>query len=310
MEIYPLNEISSIQPERYLTGLTYFDNILDGGLVASSTMIMAGTTGAGKSSLLTQVSYKLAENGRRVLYIAGEENKEQIKMRADRLGVNSNLIFLYEEVEVEKVIEAMNTINPEVTIVDSLQMLYSKLLKPAPATPSQMKYGLMTLCKVAKDKKITVIFVGHATKGGYIAGLQTFQHMVDTVLYLGINEDDTRFIKVNKNRFGQTGLSRDLYMSKYGLFDRTGVTKPFGQEDDFLFSLEDIDRITQGKLVRPIIISSYNWLKEKLINNPDVKLCNGTATITSSKIKEITDKYPLRGSVVNFSLNWLEKHPV
>jgi len=309
MNIYPLNQIASKPPEKFTTGIDYFDKVLDGGLVKSSTTLMAGMSGAGKSSLLTQVSYGIAENGNRVLYIAGEESKEQIKMRTDRLAINSNLIFLYEEVEVSKVIEAIKEINPELVIIDSMQMLYSNTIKTAPATPTQMRYGLMTLCKLAKDDDLTIIFVGHSTKGGYVAGLQSFQHMVDVVLYLGINDDDTRFIKVNKNRFGQTGITTNLYMSKYGLFDTNDVIVPFGEiKKDRIFSLEEINKITEGQLIKPVIVASYKWLKKEAITNPNVNICNGTATLTSGKIKAITEGHLVWGKVVDYSMNWLLKH--
>ena len=310
MNIYPLNEIIATPPERFSTGINYFDEILGGGFVEGSTIIMAGLPGAGKSSLLNQVSYKLAENSLKVLYIAGEENKEQIKMRTERLGINSGLIFLCEDVEVEKIVEAVDFIQPQVLIIDSLQMLNSNTIKTAPGTPSQMRHGLMTLCKLSKDRKITTVFVGHSTKGGYIAGLQSFQHMVDTVLYLGINEDDTRFIKINKNRFGQTGLSQNLYMTKYGLFDRNDVTEPFAKDNAFNgeYTLEDVERVTERCLTRSIIIAGYKWLKEKVQNDPNVKLCNGTATLTSSYINNLTKGNPVWGKVVSYSFNWLEKH--
>jgi len=306
LKIYPLNEISPIPPERFSTGIYYFDNLLGGGIVAGSTMIVAGLPGSGKSTMFTQLSYQLAESAHKiVLYIAGEENKEQIKMRAERLAVNSGIIFLDEEVEIEKIIEAIDKVVPDVVIVDSMQMIYSNTLKPAPGSPSQMKYGLMTLCKIAKQRNIAIIFIGHATKGGYIAGLQTFQHMVDVVLFLGVNEDYTRFIKVNKNRFGESGISQNLYMSKYGLFDQCGIEKPFGEQTsnkETMLTESEVKKMTEGSLARPVILASVGWLKDQ------ANLCSGTTNLTSENIDKLTEGHPIWKPLVKYSMKWLEKH--
>jgi len=215
-----LSEISITPPPRYQTGIGGFDNILGGGLVEGSTILASGERGVGKSTLLLQISNHLANaNKKKILYVAGEENKEQIKMRAERLEINSENIYFLEEPTVENVVRALWIFKPDIIIIDSLQMLYSKKLKTSVGSPTQMRNGLHTLCNIARKENITIIFIGHATKGGFIAGLQTLQHEVDVVLYLGFDDEKARYLEAKKNRFGEITERWRFSMDTGGLKD-------------------------------------------------------------------------------------------
>ncbi len=306
MKITPLNQILPIPPVRYQSGLTYFDDCLGGGLVEGSTLITAGIPGAGKSTLLLQVAYKLAENKLKVLYIAGEENKKQIKMRSERLSINSDAIYLDEDTQVEKIISAIKTLNPKIIIIDSMQMLYTNALKTATGSPTQMRYCLQTLCKIAKEQNITMIFVGHSTKSGIIAGAQTLQHMVDAVLWLSLNEDKTRTFSAQKNRFGSIEPQYILYMNEFGLFDYLENKTPFGKIVNLDLTEEQIREIAKKTMWGFFIVFSLAWLKAQVKKEAEVNLSqNHTYTLTSHKINSILQTHPFMSLVVKPCLKYL-----
>src|SRR3990167_7838033 len=285
--ITSLNQIQPIPPARYSTGLDWFDDVLGGGLVEGSTLILSGSPGCGKSTLMVETAYKLAETDLKVLYIAGEENKRQIKMRTERLGINSDSVYLSEDIQVEKAIFAMETLSPKIVIVDSLQMLYSDTLKTPASSPTQMRYCLQTLCHLAKTKGITIIFVGHSTKSGYIAGLQSLQHTVDAVLWLSLNEDKTRTFAAQKNRFGSIEPVYVLYMTKQGLFDYPEHKVPFGQIKNINLTEEEIREISRksGGIWGFFIHFSLGWLKQQVKQEANFNLANNkTFTLTSRHI--------------------------
>lgn len=308
MNIYPLDQIPPIPPPRYLTGMDYWDGVLGGGLVAGSALIVAGSPGSGKSTILAQVAYRLASEARKtVLYVAGEENKEQIKMRTERMGINSGQIYLTENTEVEEIFKALEEIKPEVVILDSLQMLYSPFFKTGPGTPTQMRYALQTLVKAGKSREITMIFVGHSTKSGYIAGLQTLQHAVDVVLFISMNEDGTRLLRANKNRFGSIEPTFILYMEEGGLFDYPEIKTPFGQIKNINLTEAQIYELSRKTKWGPFILFSLAWLKEQAKRRPEFKTSNGTFTLTSALIDRILNEHSLMKPIVSRSLKWLEK---
>ena len=311
--ITPLNQILPIPPIRYQTGLTYFDDVLGGGLVEGSTLIISGSPGCGKSTMMVQVAYKLSErkldfqNNLKVLYIAGEENKKQIKMRTERLAINSSNIFLDEDIQVEKVIVAIEETDPKIVVVDSLQMLYTDTLKTPPSSPTQMRFCLQTLCRLAKQKGITIIFVGHSTKSGYIAGLQSLQHTVDCVLWLSLNEDNTRTFQAKKNRFGSIEPTYTLYMNEFGLFEYPEEKIPFGQIKEINLTETEIHEIARKSGRGFLIHFSLAWLKEQAKKEADFNLAqNKTFTLTSHHINSILQKHPLMSLIVKPNLEYLK----
>ena len=271
--VYPLSEINYSQPIRYLTGIRGFDHILGNGLVKGSTLILSGDRGIGKSTILIQIANYIAENSqKRVLYVSGEENKEQIKWRADRLNINSPSVYLCEDTEVDNILNLQLMYQPELIIIDSLQMLFSNKIKQAPMTPTQMKNGLLVLCKMAKTTGTTVIYIGHATKNGFIAGLQTLQHMVDVIVYMGFDEDlGVRFMRSDKNRFGETGFTWQIEMTKNGIIDVGLLNKLENSksvsttEKTYTITGKDLDKLLEGHPIwKPIVKASYLFIKDKL----------------------------------------------
>ena len=161
----------------------------------------------------------------------------------------------------------------------------------------------MNLCKIAKDRKIATIFVGHSTKGGYIAGLQTFQHMVDVILYVGLNEDNTRFIQAHKNRFEGTRTTDPLYMNAFGLLDNPNVDKPFGELNKTVtYTTSQIIQKVEGHWIKPLALMSITWLREQVgKQNEDV-------TLTPKQMEELLEGHPVWKPIVNKTLSWLEKN--
>ncbi len=303
MEISTLNKISAENQTRYSTGINYLDTILGGGLVTGETILFAGLPGAGKSTFLLQMAYHLSvAKQKRVLYINGEESKESIKSRANRLCIDSNKIFLYDETKVEEIIKATNMVAPDIIIVDSIQMLSSTSLRTASGTPSQTRMSLLLLCALAKKKNITIFFVGHSTKGGYIAGLQTLQHMVDAVFFLGVNDDMTRSLKTSKNRYGETLITQDLYMTKYGLTDNPYQNKPDSIIQNIPYTEKQIKVAIEGTFMKPLVLASITWLKEKSGNTKTKK----GFILEGSQIQQILKENP--NFLVRHSLNWLENY--
>lgn len=291
--IFSLNQIQATAPVRYETGIRGLDFILSGGFVRGSTILASGTTGAGKSTLFLQITDYIANIlHQKVLYIAGEENKEQIKMRANRMLVNSDVIFLSESTEVENITNAILEYKPSLVVIDSLQMIYSLGIKQAPMTPTQMKNGLLKLSKVAKDTNTTIIFIGHATKGGFIAGLQTLQHMVDTILYVNLDTDTgERYVEVMKNRFGIANLIWKFLITANGVHD-----DPTNYSPENIMAMNTIDpnrfeKILEKHRIRGFLAKvSLNWLKK----HPD-------------ELKKSPDKHPIFEPLVKFSIGWLQK---
>jgi DNA repair protein RadA/Sms len=271
--VYPLSEINYSQPIRYRTGIRGFDHILGGGLVKGSTLILSGDRGIGKSTLLVQMANFIAETAqKKILYISGEENKEQIKLRAERLNINSDNVYLCEDTEVDNILNLQELHKPDVIIIDSLQMLYSNTIKQAQMTPTQMRHGILTLCKMAKKTQTTVIFVGHATKNGFIAGLQTLQHMVDVLIYLGRDEDlGVRYMKSDKNRFGESGFTWQIEMTATGIVDIGLLNQSENSNISNMKTLtltdKSLDKLLEDNPVwRPIVKASFNFLKDKMEN--------------------------------------------
>lgn len=258
--ISPLSQISSICLKRYPSNIDGFDRVLDGGIVEGSTIFFAGVAGIGKSTLVLQLCYHISRNhNKKILYVCGEESSQQIKQRAERLKINSDDIFLLEDVKLENIVISAFKYKPDIIVVDSLQMIYTDRLNTKPMTPSQMRYCLMTLCKFAKKTNTTVIFIGHATKTGNIAGLATFQHMVDTVLFLSYNKDNKRVLMVNKNRFGKIGEEWVIEMTDEGL-----ISADQTHEVNYTYSKETLKKLLKGHwLWKPIVTASLSFLQKR-----------------------------------------------
>ena len=220
-----LNKIEGKTESKISTGFNELDRVLGGGLVNGSLILLGGEPGIGKSTLILQICNKIKTDGK-VLYISGEESGEQIKLRADRLGVkNDNLLFL-SETNIENIEENILSINPKLVIIDSIQTMYSEDITSAPGSVSQVREITAKIMRTCKDNSITTILIGHVTKDGNIAGPRVLEHMVDTVLYLeGERYFSYRMLRGVKNRFGSTNEIGMFEMGAEGLEEITDPSK-------------------------------------------------------------------------------------
>lgn len=200
-----LSEIVTNDEVRTLTGIGELDRVLGGGIVTGSLVLVGGDPGIGKSTLLLQMCKQLAEAGKDVLYVSGEESVKQIKMRADRLGTFQEELFLLSETDLDIVTEVIGRKKPEIVIIDSIQTMYREEIGSAPGSVSQVRETTSTLMRLAKSLPVSIFIVGHVTKEGVVAGPRVLEHMVDTVLYFeGDGGASYRFLRGVKNRFGST----------------------------------------------------------------------------------------------------------
>lgn len=212
--IHHLDETDEI---RFSTGMGELDRVLGGGAVKGSLVLFGGAPGIGKSTLLLQICGQLCGLSK-VLYISGEESERQIKMRANRLNVTSNNLFVLSETELGSVLEAVAEETPDILIVDSIQTMYDGNQDASPGSISQVKACTMTLMHLAKNQGITVFVIGHVNKDGAIAGPKVLEHMVDCVLYFeGDTHSTYRILRAAKNRFGATNEIGVFEMASSGL---------------------------------------------------------------------------------------------
>ena len=214
-----LCELSSGDEIRFSTGMGELDRVLGGGAVAGSLVLVGGAPGIGKSTLLLQICNSLC-SGRRVLYVSGEESESQIKMRATRLGVAPESLYVLSETMLSNTVDAVNELKPDILIVDSIQTLYNEDNDSSPGSVSQVKDCTMTMMQLSKSDGITVFVVGHINKDGNIAGPKVLEHMVDCVLYFeGDPNTSYRLLRAAKNRFGSTNEIGVFEMMDRGLVE-------------------------------------------------------------------------------------------
>lgn len=200
-----LAEVSGEQSQRYSSGFAELDRVLGGGILPGSYVLIGGDPGIGKSTLMLQTAERIARQGKPMLYIAGEESPYQIKMRAERLGLDTSVIEVLAETNIHKAIEAICTVRPELVIIDSIQSVYHTEVSGTPGSVSQIKACAGLLMEVAKSLNVTVFLVGHVTKEGAVSGPKLLEHTVDAVLYFeGDKYKNLRLLRTVKNRFGST----------------------------------------------------------------------------------------------------------
>ena len=200
----PLNNISKQEISRTSTGFEELDRVLGGGLVKGSLTLLGGEPGIGKSTLILQICDKVKGEGK-VLYVSGEESAEQIKIRADRLGINNEDILFLGETDISIIEDSIAKLKPKLVIIDSIQTMYSDEITAAPGSVSQVREITAQIMRICKQEAITTIIIGHVTKDGNIAGPRVLEHVVDTVLYIvGERYFSYRILRGVKNRFGST----------------------------------------------------------------------------------------------------------
>ena len=214
-----LSQLDTSCEIRFSTGMGELDRVLGGGAVAGSLVLVGGAPGIGKSTLLLQICNSLCA-GRKVLYVSGEESERQLKLRAVRLGVAPEDLYILSETRLSDVLDAVEEAKPDILIVDSIQTLYNEENDSSPGSVSQVKDCTMTMMNVSKSQGITVFVVGHINKDGNIAGPKVLEHMVDCVLYFeGDPNSSYRLLRAAKNRFGSTNEIGVFEMMDVGLVE-------------------------------------------------------------------------------------------
>jgi DNA repair protein RadA/Sms len=220
----PIDSITLETEYRIATGIEELDRVLGGGLVPGTLVLIGGDPGIGKSTLMLQSLHKIAETGRKALYVSGEESIRQIRIRSDRLCAVSSSLLVVSEIDVDEILAMMDSQKPDVMVVDSIQTLFNPALTSAPGTVSQVRESAVSLMLAAKKSGIPIFLVGHVTKDGAIAGPRLLEHMVDTVLYFeGERNHMFRILRAVKNRFGSTNEIGVFEMNERGL---AGVANP------------------------------------------------------------------------------------
>lgn len=213
----PLAEVETTDELRFETGMSELDRVLGGGAVRGSFVLVGGAPGIGKSTLMLQICDSLCRFAN-VLYVSGEESERQIKLRAERLKVRGEGLYLLSETNLEDILESVNELKPDVLIVDSIQTMYNGDLTASPGSVGQVKDCAMTLMQLAKGQGITVFVIGHINKEGSLAGPKVLEHMVDCVLYFeGEEHMSYRILRAAKNRFGATNEIGVFEMGDTGL---------------------------------------------------------------------------------------------
>ncbi len=249
----PITKILPAEEKRLKTGIGEFDRVLGGGIVLGSVILVGGAPGIGKSTLLLQVGSELARQGKKILYISGEESLNQIKMRADRLSISSENFALLSETNAESIITILREEKPDIAVMDSIQTVYTPELESLPGNVSQVRFCGYAMTAAAKEEEIPLFLVGHVTKEGSIAGPRVLEHLVDSLLLLEGDEQHLyRLLRAVKNRFGST--------NEVGLFEMTdkGVMEVKNPSEYLLSQRQDK---TSGTVVtvsmegtRPILV--------------------------------------------------------
>ena len=214
-----IREVTSDGETRFSTGMGELDRVLGGGAVVGSLVLVGGAPGIGKSTLLLQICNNLCK-GRRVLYVSGEESERQLKLRAERLGVSPEELYILSETRLSDIVDAADEMKPDILIVDSIQTLYTEENDSSPGSVSHVKDCTMTMMQLSKSQGITVFVVGHINKDGNIAGPKVLEHMVDCVMYFeGDPNTSYRLLRAAKNRFGSTNEIGVFEMRDVGLVE-------------------------------------------------------------------------------------------
>lgn len=237
-----INEIEITESIKSSTGFAELDRVLGGGLVQGSLILLAGDPGIGKSTLILQTAGNVCSQDKKLLYVCAEESGSQVKLRAQRLNVNSDKLYVYSQTNLEAVINQIDVIKPEILVIDSIQSVYTSNITSSAGSVSQIRECTNLLMDIAKSKGITVIVIGHVTKDGNIAGPKVLEHMVDTVIYFeGDKYKSQRLLRSIKNRFGSTNEIGVFNMVESGLEEVTNPSE--------LFMKERTDSATPGSVI-------------------------------------------------------------
>ncbi len=280
-------DLSSDEEIRFSTGMGELDRVLGGGAVKGSLVLVGGAPGIGKSTLMLQICKKLGQQFR-VLYISGEESVHQLKLRAKRLQVESENLYVLSETNLGDVLECVNQEQPEVLIVDSIQTLYNEELNSPAGSVGQVKDCTMKLMQLAKEGSITVFVIGHVNKDGFIAGPKVLEHMVDCVLYFEGEQHMTyRILRAAKNRFGATNEIGVFEMLDCGLREVENPSEMLlsGRPEDAPGSC--VTCVMEG--ARPVLAEVQALVAPTNANYPR-RTCNGLDSNRASMLLAVLEK--------------------
>lgn len=260
-----LSEVPLSESTRIDTGNAELNRVLGGGLVPGSLVLLGGDPGIGKSTLLLQVSDRFAKLGLRPLYITGEESRSQVRLRAGRLGIEGNDLFLLPEMDMDEIEAQADAITPGVMVVDSIQTMLCPELTGAPGSVSQVRECASRLLRYAKRTGCAIFLVGHVTKEGALAGPRVLEHMVDTVLYFEGDAQQLRILRAVKNRFGST--------NEIGVFEMTNEGMREVSDPSSLFARRQLE--VPGAVVlsamegtRPVLVEVQALVSQTAFGNP------------------------------------------
>ena len=226
-----LSEIQMNAEIRVKTHISEFDRVLGGGIVQGSLVLIAGDPGIGKSTILLQTAGKLCEDGKKVLYVSAEESASQIKLRAERLGIKSDNLYIYPQTNFELIKKHIEDMSPDLVIIDSIQAIYTDLIQSSAGSVSQIRECCNCLMEISKTNNISIFVIGHVTKEGNIAGPKVLEHMVDTVIqFEGDKYKSYRILRSIKNRFGNTSEIGVFEMGANGLVEIINPSQVFLNE--------------------------------------------------------------------------------
>ncbi|SEB18746.1 DNA repair protein RadA/Sms [Thalassobacillus cyri] len=262
-----ITAIHSEKEPRITTNMPELNRVLGGGIVPGSLVLIGGDPGIGKSTLLLQVSSQLADKGMPVLYISGEESARQTKLRADRLSINSEELYVLPETNLVEVVNQIESIEPKFVVIDSIQTIYREEVTSAPGSVSQVRECTSELMRVAKSKGIPIFIVGHVTKEGSIAGPRLLEHMVDAVLYFEGEQHHTfRILRGVKNRFGSTHEMGIFEMKEKGLEEVDNPSEIFLEERSQGAAGSTIVASMEG--TRPVLVEIQALISPTTFGNP------------------------------------------
>lgn len=265
-----INEVAIAQIPRIKTNDPELDRVLGGGLVPGAIVLLGGEPGIGKSTLLLQLSLSL---DKKVLYVSGEESQQQIKLRADRMGLSTDSCYLLSQTDTHKIFEQIPQLNPDLLIIDSIQTLHTPHIESGAGSVSQIKATAAELIKYAKTTNTPVVLVGHITKDGGIAGPKILEHMVDTVLqFEGDRNHIYRILRAQKNRFGATSEIGIYEMQTQGLQQVINPSEVLISAKDEILSGHAIAATVEG--IRPMMIEVQALVSSAVYGTPQ-RSCTG-----------------------------------
>lgn len=284
----PLNQISLVKDPRFSCGSPELDRVLGGGVVPGSLILVGGDPGIGKSTLILQALHRMHQKKISVLYVTGEESAAQIKMRADRLEIDSDLLVIAEN-SLARIIDHIKKVKPQVVVVDSIQTVYVPELESAPGSVSQVRESAGKLLYLSKTMGIATVLIGHVTKEGALAGPRVLEHMVDCVLYFeGDGNQHYRILRTIKNRYGSTNEIGVFEMTQKGLAEVQNPSSLFLSEHPERGVGSVVTAALEG--MRPFLVEIQGLVSQSSLANPrrtTLGVDNGRVAIIVAVLEKI-----------------------